>query len=390
MIRALVLVGVIASLFAGEEPAPATIPAPAPTPIVAPTVTPTAPTTASPVPVAVTPVAEAPALAPVPPSPSTAPGIRIWPDPRFSHWPPVVYRDEPRNVAFALPVKKPGAAGTIGWDETPVPMPFTLPSDAESISGLLPLPEKLGNHRATVVIESGSFPIDLRIVDARERWPIVRLDKGFPVDAEGHPVVLQDRRRGTREERVWSLLDSGGTRPDGRAVLVGDPLEALGSRVWDNLDADPRPTSDERYPHHAVLVTLATILGEPGKDLKPWPRTIVWCPGNQTLLGGAWSAEEERVLGAVRTRCERLGIAPRLVLALPSWPVEAHLQARATERRDLLLRSANRLGWVVVDLARAAGSPEDANRVAPQVFTTYPLAPAQERMRTALRDALAR
>jgi len=367
MIRALVLSGVIALSFAGEQPAPVTTP-----------------------PVVPTPAGEALMLPPVPPSPSTAPGIRIWPDPRFSHWPPVVYRDEPRNVAFALPIKKPGAAGTIGWDETPVPMPFILPSDAESISGLLPLPTQLGNHRATVMIESGSFPITLRIADAREAWPMVRLDQGFPVDADGHPVVLQDRRRGTREERVWSLLDGGGTRPEGRAVLVGDPLEALGSRVWDGLDADPRPASDERYPHHAVLVTLAMVLADQGKGVKPWPRTIVWCPGNQTLLGGAWSPEEERVLGAVRTRCERLGIAPRLVLALPPLPVEAHLQTRASERRDLLLRSANRLGWVVVDLARAAGAPEEANRVAPQVFTTYPLAAAQERMRSALRDALTR
>lgn len=386
MIRALVLVGVVASVFAGEEPVPVTTPAPVPTPVV----TPSVPTTAAPTPAAAPSVAEAPVLPPVPPSPSTAPGIRIWPDPRFSHWPPIVYRDEPRNVAFALPVKKPGAAGTIGWDATPVPLPFTLPTDAESISGLLALPEKLGTHRATVTIESGSFPIDLRIVDARERWPIVRLDNGYPVDAEGHPVVLQDRRRGTREERVWSLLDGGDPRPDGRAVLVGDPLEALGSGVWDGLDADPRPASDERYPHHAVLMSLAAVLGDATKDSKAWPRTIVWCPGNQSLLGGAWSPEEERVLGAVRTRCERLGIAPRLVLALPPLPVEVHLQARAAERRDLLLRSANRLGWVVVDLARAAGAPEEANRVAPQVFTTYPLAPAQERMRAALRDALVR
>jgi hypothetical protein len=52
------------------------------------------------------------------------------------------------------------------------------------------------------------------------------------------------------------------------------------------------------------------------------------------------------------------------------------------------MRSANRLGWVVVDLKRAAGAPEEANRVAPQVFTTYPLAEAQTRMRAVLNDAL--
>jgi hypothetical protein len=366
MIRALVLGFLVAASFAGEEATPPTTAAPA--------------TTSSAV-----------ATPPIPPSPSTAPGIRIWPDPRFTHWPPIVYRDETRNVAFALPVKKGGTAGTISW-EAQTPLPFTLPTDAESISGLLPLPSTIADHRATVAIDSGSFPIVLRVCDAREAWPITALGgNGFPVDADGRAVVLQDRRRGTREERVWSFLDAGDVRPVGRAVLVGDALEALGARVWDGLDADARPASDERYPHHAVLVALATLLGDgSGEPRQRLPRTIVWSPGNQTLLGGAWSAEEERVLGAVRTRCERLGVLPRLILALPPLPVEAHLQARAAERRDLLLRSANRLGWVVVDLARAAGAPEEANRVAPQVFTTYPLAPAQERMRAALQDALAR
>lgn len=361
MIRALVLGCLACCAIAGEE----VVPAPAP---VAP-----------------------PATAPVPPSPSTAPGIRIWPDPRFTHWPPIVYRDESRNIAFALPVRKPGVAGTIGWDGQ-APLPFTLPGDAESISGLLPLPGTIGDHRATVAIENASFPLALRLCDAREAWPITGLGgNGFPVDAEGRAVVLQDRRRGTREERVWSFLEAGEVRPDGRALLVGDALEALGSRVWDGLDADPRPATDERYPHHAVLVALGAILGEgAGEPRGRLPRTLVWSPGNQALIGGAWSAEEERVLGVVRTRCERLGVIPRLVLALPPLPVEAHLQARAGERRDLLLRSANRLGWVVVDLAKAAGAPAEANRVAPQVFTTYPLAPAQERMRAALKDALAR
>ena len=371
MIRALALSCVaVLVLAAGEEPAPPVAPVPV----------------APPVPLNAT----VPASAPIPPSPSTAPGVRIWPDPRFSHWPAIVYADEARNLAFALPVKRPGVAGTIGW-EGQEPLPFTLPTDADSISGLLPLPNTIGNHRATVVIESASFPITVRIADAREAWPLARLDHGFPVDALGLPVVLQDRRRGTREERVWSLLEAGEARPDGRALMVGDPLEALGSRPWDGLDLDARPASDERYPHHAVLVALAGVLGDASGDARHrLPRTIVWSPGNQALQGGAWSPEEERVLGSVRTRCERLGLLPRLVLALPPLPVDAQLQERAVERRDLLLRSANRLGWVVVDLARAAGPAEEANRVAPQVFTTYPLAPAQERMRAALRDALSR
>ena len=364
MMRALLVSGaVLVSLAAGEAAVPAANPA-------------------------ISTPAVAPVVAAIPPSPSTAPGVRIWPDPKFTHWPVVAYREEVRNVAFALPVKRAGATGTIGWSGQE-PMPFTLPTSADSISGLLPLPAEIGVFQAQVALNKGNFPISLRIADAREAWPLARLENGFPVDAQGQAVVLQDRRRGSREERVWSALDAGGVRPTGRAVLVGDPLEALGSKVWDGIDADARVALDERYPHHAVLLALSSVLAEGVGDLRQrFPRTIVWCPGNQTLHGGAWSEEEERVLGLVRTRCERLGITPRLVMALPPLPVDEHLQAKATERRDLLMRSANRLGWVVVDLKRAAGAPEEANRVAPQVFTTYPLAEAQTRMRAALNDAL--
>lgn len=368
MIRTLLIsTAVLVSLRAGEAAAPA------PNPAIPPSVV--APVTA-------------PKVAAIPPSPSTAPGVRIWPDPKFTHWPVVAYREEVRNVAFALPVKRAGATGTIGWTGQD-PMPFTLPTSADSISGLLPLPADIGLHQAHVALNKGTFPISLRIADAREAWPLARLENGFPVDAQGQAVVLQDRRRGSREERVWSALDAGGVRPTGRAVMVGDPLEALGSKVWDGIDADARVARDERYPHHAVLVALSSILADgDGDSRQRLPRTIVWCPGNQTLHGGAWSEEEERVLGLVRTRCERLGISPRLVMALPPLPVDEYLHARATERRDLLMRSANRLGWMVVDLGRAAGAPEEANRVAPQVFTTYPLAEAQTRMRAALNDAL--
>jgi hypothetical protein len=350
----------------------------------------------------------------LPPSPSKAPGVRIWPDPHFTHWPSIVYRDESRNVAFTLPVKSAGINGTIAWTFSK-PLPFTLPSDADAISGLLPLPTDVGTHQATVTLdgnaastkqdeltdegiihqvkaplEAKSYSLSLRVVDAREAWPLARLEQGYPVDHDGKPVVLQDRRRGTREERVFSLLDADGTRPTGRAVVVGDPLEAMGSQAMTGLDADLRVASDERFPHHAVLVALASVLADPLPSGHSRPRTIVWSPGNQSLISGAWTSEEERLLGAVRTRCERLAIAPRLVLALPPLPIETHLQARAAERRELLLRSANRLGWAVIDLARAAGAPEQANLFAPQVFTTYPVGAAQERMRIALKEALVR
>ena len=186
MMRALLVSGaVLVSLAAGEAAVPAANPA-------------------------ISTPAVAPVVAAIPPSPSTAPGVRIWPDPKFTHWPVVAYREEVRNVAFALPVKRAGATGTIGWAGQE-PMPFTLPTSADSISGLLPLPAEIGVFQAQVALNKGNFPISLRIADAREAWPLARLENGFPVDAQGQAVVLQDRRRGSREERVWpaSSADRG-------------------------------------------------------------------------------------------------------------------------------------------------------------------------------------
>jgi len=321
----------------------------------------------------------------IPPSPSTAPGLRIWPDPAFTHWPAIAYPDEGRNLAFSLPVKTAGTAGTIGWNGEK-PLPFVLPSGADSISGLLPLPLIAGRHAATVTLDGKQFPLAVVLADAREAWPITELRNGFPVDAKGTPVVLLDRRRDLREERLWPLLGGAADRPTGRVWLVGDPLEAMGSELWSGLDAEAHPALDERYPQHAVLVALAKLPAEP----MAVPRTIVWSPGNQVLFGGAWSPEEERVLGLLRSRLEHLQVKPQLILALPPLPVDEHLRAQATERRELLQRAANLLGWVVIDLAKAAGDPAQANLVAAGVFTRYPLREAQERMRAVLREALQR
>ena len=364
--------GLGTTLTAGEAPATPTAPA---APASAATAAPGAPGATPP----------PPANPAIPPSPSTAPGLRIWPDPAFTHWPAIAYPDEGRNLAFSLPVKTAGTAGTIGWNGEK-PLPFVLPSGADSISGLLPLPLAAGRHAATVVLDGKQFPLAVVLADAREAWPLAELRNGFPVDAAGTPVVLLDRRRDLREERLWPLFGGTADRPAGRAWLVGDPLEAMGAELWSGLDAEPHPALDERYPQHAVLVALAKLPGDP----KAVPRTIVWSPGNQVLFGGAWSAEEERVLGLVRSRLEHLQVKPQLVLALPPLPVDERLRAQAVERRELLQRAANLLGWVVIDLAKAAGDPAQANLVATGVFTRYPLHEAQERMRSVLREALQR
>ena len=58
-----------------------------------------------------------------------------------------------------------------------------------------------------------------------------------------------------------------------------------------------------------MLVALATLPD-------PLPRTVIWCPGNQAIIGGAWTEEEDRVVSALRSRFTALGARPRLVLAL--------------------------------------------------------------------------
>ncbi len=327
----------------------------------------------------------------IPPSPSTAPGIRIWPDPAFTHWPAVVYDDETRNVSFALPVKKAGVGGSIGW-EGDISLPFTLPSDTDRISGLVPLPMNPGVHRADVTIgtgaDAGHWKLSLRVVAATDAWPLAGLKDGFPVDDAGVPVVLVDHRRSADRE-PWALLRSAPPRPTGRALVVGDPMEALGATAWDGLDAETRPALDDRYPQHAVLVALAKLPAGTAQGSQA-PRTIIWCPGNQVLYGAAWSEEEERLLGVISTHCAALGITPRLVLAAPPMPLDDDLQDTATKRRDLLMRSANLQGWVVVDLAAAAGDPKQADQVSPGLYTRYPNHDAQKRMRDALAGELAR
>ena len=203
--------------------------------------------------------ARAAAINAIPPSPSTVPGIRIWPDPAFTHWPAVVYPDESRNVAFGLPVRQPGTVGTIGW-KGEKPLPFTLPSDLERISGLLPLPNEVGPHQAELLLAGAAVPgqLSLRVVDAREQWPQTALKEGFPVDAAGVPVVLLDRRRDANQERKWALLTSlQKPRPTGQALFLGDSLAALGASAVDGLDVRVRLALDERQPVHAQVVGFA-------------------------------------------------------------------------------------------------------------------------------------
>lgn len=317
-----------------------------------------------------------------PPSPSSVPGIRIWPPPAFTHWPAVVYTDEHRNAALAIPVKQAGAKGELGW-EGDKPIPITLPTDAERTSALVDLAMTPGERRLRVALPDGDTRLPIRVVGAAEAWPLARLVDGYPVDAAGVPVVLLDVRRSPADHEKWALLRQDLPRPAGRPLLVGDPLEAMGDTVWKGLEAEARVATDLIKPHHAVLVALANLPD-------PLPRTVVWCPGNGGIRTGAADPEEVRLLGVLRSRFSALKAGPLLVIALPPEPVEERLREVAAARREALVQEADRCGWRFVDLARAAGDPLEANKVGDAVFTTYPTGPALVREREMLAALLAK
>ncbi len=319
----------------------------------------------------------------LPPSPADVPGIRIWPPPAFTHWPGIVYADESRNAAVGLPVRTRGAKAEWGW-EGEAPIPLTLPADVDQTSGLVQLSLKPGLRRLRVALPEGDNRLPLRVEPAAaQTWPIARLIDGYPVDEAGVPVVLLANRPQPSRERTWALIKKDLPRPTGRALIVGDPLTAYHESPWTGLDAEARQATDLVKPHHACLVALASLP-------QPMPRTIIWCPGNGSIQVGESDPEEVRFLGTVRERCTALGVQPLLLLALPPQPVEQRLQAAFETRREALVAEADRTGWRLIDLARAAGDPEQANRVGENAYTSYPVGPASVRVREILQAAVAR
>lgn len=326
------------------------------------------------------------ALAPaldLPPSPADVPGVRIWPPPAFTHWPAIAYPDENRNAAVGLPVRTRGAKAAWGWVGG-ADIPLRLPDDVDQTSGLVDLALTPGQRILRVALPEGETRLPLRVESAAApAWGIVRLVDGYPVDQAGVPVVLLASRPQPARERTWALLRADLARPSGRPLLVGDPLQALHESPWDGLDAENRPATDLIKPHHACLVALARLP-------EPLPRTIIWCPGNGAIRSGEADPEEVRLLGAVREHCAARGGMPLLVLALPPRPVEERLAAAHDARREALVAEADRTGWRILDLARAAGDPELANRIGDNVYTAYPTGEALRNMREMLRSAVAK
>jgi hypothetical protein len=322
------------------------------------------------------------AAAEMPPSPADVPGVRIWPPPQLTHWPAIAYADEQRNAALAIPVQTPGAAGELGWVGGAM-LPFTLPSDVEQTSALIDLVLQPGARQVRVALPGAEHRLPLRVVPATEAWPIAGLREGFPVDADGAAVVLLDHRPMPAQERTWALLQGTLVRPGGRALVVGDTLLALNTSPMTGLDAELRPATDLRAPHHACLAALARLPD-------PLPRTLVWSPGNDGIAIGAADPEEIRLMGTVRNRLAAMGARPLLIVALPPEPAEERLRPVHAARREALIAAADTVGWKVLDLARAAGPADSANRVGDGLYAPYPVGEAQGRVAQALADLLAR
>lgn len=287
-------------------------------------------------------------------------------------WPAVVCADEAHRVAFRL---QAAAAGTamVGWDGAEAP-PFAVPEGASE--GLLALPAGLGLHRGAASCDGATVPLAIRLADVAQPWPIAGLRDGLPVDADGVPVVLVGQRRSANDARRARLAATAPSRPGGRPVLVGDPLEG----GWSGLDAEQLAVAEARFPHHAALAALAAI---------DRPRSVVWSPGNGALFARTWPGEG-RLCAALSERLAARGLRPRLVLALPPAPVASAWADDDVRRRQELAAHARAAGWELLDLAAAAGDPRTANRLAAGLYAENPVGAALERVRMALREELAR
>ncbi|TVR41164.1 MAG: hypothetical protein EA402_13160 [Planctomycetota bacterium] len=315
----------------------------------------------------------------VPPSPSSHPGERLWPDPHFSHWPALAYFDEDRNAALSLPLRQPGQAGAWGWQDQPA-IPFRLPQNPQlnRSSGLLGLPREIGDHRARISIAEGHWELPLRMVPvSAARWPHARLRQGFPVDADDVPVVLRLQRDYGQGDRRWLSLRRRLPLGEGPAVFIGDPLEALGRDVVPAYPGLLRQLSDEPFPAHAALVAWAQVAAQR-------PSRLIWSPGNASIEQHRWTEEELRLIEALNQAAAAQGYRFEGVLLVPPLPVESRLQEIAKQRRVALRYHASRHGWEVVDGESIAGQQGAGARLQPGLYTRYPHGQAQDRLRQAL------
>ncbi|MCX8039756.1 MAG: hypothetical protein N3B15_04195 [Planctomycetota bacterium] len=329
--------------------------------------------------------ASAGAAEPLPPSPGLVAGVRRVEPPAFARWPALVDPDEPvaAGLAIALPLTQAAPEASVSWHwpgEPAVAVP--LAGAGAQLQAMVRVPKAAGRHTLRVQLGEAAYDLPLRMVPASEPWPHAALRAGCPVDAAGAPVLLVTPRATAMQDRRWAWLRPRPRRPEGRPLLVGDPLAAWGRTAWEGLAAEQRALAPERSITAATLVALAQLP-------TPLPRTIVWSPGNAPLADGDWDPSESRLMLALSARLRALQAAPRLVLALPPWPLSEAARALAEQRRRTLAAVARSSGWRIIDLARAAGPPESAQRVGERAYAPYPVGAAQDRMRALLAGELA-
>ena len=318
----------------------------------------------------------------LPPSPSTAPGLPLPARAALTHVPGVIYPDEARSLAFRLP---PGQPGTIAWEGSP-PIPVT-PSPVVDTGGLLALPTTPGPRQVVIHLGSASWMFPVHLIAATDPWTWDRLEDGLAMDKDGVPVILVAERPQPDAERRWQLLSSRPPRGEAPAILVGDPLAGPDGNVFTGQSGTPITAINAQHPDLAILVAISRHLASGQR-----PRSLLWSPGNEALRQGAWSSEEERVLGVVKARCLALGFLPRLSLLLPPTPLEdrPEILAQAAERRELLRRSAAAQGWAVIDADRWCGPPEQATRLPGGGYATHPVGEAHAALVAALKAELDR
>ena len=310
----------------------------------------------------------------IPPSPSEAPGIKIWPAPAFTVWPAVVHPGEVRHGVVSMPVRLAGRSGTLGWAGRVMSVPFPTaegwipgqePPGTPTVGALVELPSTPG--LATATTDDG--PASIRLIAVDRPWPHADLRDGQAVDAAGCPVVLLAPRHDATAERRFALLADQPVRPTGPALLIGDPLGGALEGL-PNLEILVR--TDHRGASHPALVAAATAI-------ERRPRSLGWSPGPVIFTR---PAEEDRVLGAITERCRALGIAPRLVLLLP----EGRPGHDDAPRRQLLAQAAAARGWRVATIEQWAGP--NAARLAEGVWAAGPVGEPRERLRRGLTDLL--
>jgi hypothetical protein len=351
----------------------------------------------------------------VPPSPSSVTAAALVETFGFAAWPPIVYADERSNVACRIPPeptaalqvavpfnanpaapKQSSGPSTLGWSTGPL---ATIRLPAEPTGALLPLPG-LGTHEAVLNTAAGRHQATLRVAPANQPWPVHHLsgsnaqppwDSGLPVDAQGIPVVLVDRRRDlTQDRHLGAVTAFARQRPTGAPLVIGDPQASQDQApLWQaavKAGATALSATHPRRPSCAILAALGRAQTTWNADPASVPSAIVLMPGPRSETDPQDLMTEERLLGALRSRLDALGLSPRIVVLLP-WPPLAQDRAWDAGRGARLRQIAVHLQVIVLDPERIAGPAAEAHRLVPGAYARTPQGAARDALSAALAKA---